>query len=69
MRAGVKGPFTPIEVPGALATLATGIDDRGRITGLYGHAEAGLSSARIRRHPSSRPPWLPVGLGDRGGTR
>jgi hypothetical protein len=32
---GPEGPFTQIDVPGAPNTLASGIDDRGRIAGFY----------------------------------
>ena len=35
LREGPGGPVTPIDVPGAPATLASGIDDRGRVAGLY----------------------------------
>jgi hypothetical protein len=32
---GVKGPFTPVDFPGAPRTQVGGIDDRGRIVGRY----------------------------------
>jgi probable HAF family extracellular repeat protein len=35
LRSGANGPFTPVDVPGAPSTLATDIDDRGRIVGIY----------------------------------
>ena len=35
LRKGAEGPFTRIAFPGAPSTLATGIDDRGRIAGIY----------------------------------
>jgi probable HAF family extracellular repeat protein len=37
---GAKGPFTPIDFPGASLTAAGGIDDRGRIVGTYQNATA-----------------------------
>jgi probable HAF family extracellular repeat protein len=37
---GAGGPFTGIDVPGAPATGATGINDRGQIVGLYANPEA-----------------------------
>jgi hypothetical protein len=35
VKQGPDGPLTPIDVPGAPNTLASGIDDRGRIAGFY----------------------------------
>jgi hypothetical protein len=32
---GIKGPFTPVEVPGAPRTLATGINDHGQVVVAY----------------------------------
>jgi hypothetical protein len=37
---GASGPFTPIDVPGAPASGATGINDRGQIVGLYANPAA-----------------------------
>jgi hypothetical protein len=37
---GVRGPFTPISVPGAPDTLALGLNDRGQITGVYNNPNA-----------------------------
>jgi probable HAF family extracellular repeat protein len=55
LRDGVDGPFTEIAFPGAPGTLATGIDDRGRIVGLYENPNAAPSGARSRAAAS---PWL-----------
>jgi probable HAF family extracellular repeat protein len=49
---GVDGPFTRIDVPGAPATGATGINDRGQIVGLYANPEAA---------PSPQPTATPMG--------
>jgi probable HAF family extracellular repeat protein len=35
LRDGIEGPFTEARFPGAPRTVATGIDDRGRIVGVY----------------------------------
>jgi probable HAF family extracellular repeat protein len=37
LRNGPRGRFTPIDVPGALGTAATDINDAGTIVGLYGN--------------------------------
>jgi probable HAF family extracellular repeat protein len=39
LRKGVEGPFTPIDFPGALGTIPRGIDDQGRIVGIYANPE------------------------------
>jgi probable HAF family extracellular repeat protein len=69
LRIGPDGPFTPIDYPGALGTIARGIDDRGRIVGLYGNPDAAPSTARTRAQLPPLLPRLPLGLGDREGTR
>jgi uncharacterized membrane protein len=48
LRDGATGPFTPIDVPGALGTGATGINDAGTIVGSY------ESPAAPRPQPASR---------------
>jgi uncharacterized membrane protein len=35
LRNGVKGPFTPLDVPGASATFVSSINDLGQIVGAY----------------------------------
>jgi hypothetical protein len=35
LRNGVDGPFTPINYPGSIGTLATGINNAGQIVGIY----------------------------------
>jgi hypothetical protein len=40
---GVNGPFTPISVPGAPTTVASGLNDRGQITGAYNNPNAAPS--------------------------
>ena len=37
---GVKGPFTPIDFPGAPRTVAIDINDRGQIVGAYENPDA-----------------------------
>lgn len=51
---GPRGRLTRIDVPGAPATLASGIDDRGRIAGLYLNPNA-APSARSSRAMSMPP--------------
>jgi len=48
LREGVKGPFTPIGFPGAPRSLATGINDRGRIVGVYENPNATPAAQRSR---------------------
>ena len=38
---GVGGPFTRIRFPGALTTLAFGLNDRGQVTGAYNNPQFG----------------------------
>jgi len=40
LRGGAGGPFTPIDVPGAPGTSATGINDAGVIVGVYTNPNA-----------------------------
>ena len=53
-RAG--GPLTRIDVPGAPATVASGIDDRGRIAGLYLNPNAAPGAAS-GSPPATSPAW------------
>jgi hypothetical protein len=46
LKSGPDGPFTPIDVPGAPNTLASGIADGGRITGFYLNPNFSASSER-----------------------
>jgi probable HAF family extracellular repeat protein len=66
MRDGVDGPFTEINVPGASATFATGIDDRGRIVGLYGNATPESATQHSEAMPMPMPAHgaLPPSVGD-----
>jgi hypothetical protein len=64
LREGVGGPFTPIDYPGALGTLPRGIDDHGRVVGIYSNPNAAPSIARARAKVPRRLPRLPLGLGD-----
>jgi probable HAF family extracellular repeat protein len=45
LRDGADGPVTRIEIPGALGTGATGINDRGQIVGRYGNPNATTGAA------------------------
>ena len=54
-RTGVKGPFTPIDVPGALGTLPRGIDDHGRIVGIYENPNAGPTPQPNAMQPMGAP--------------
>jgi hypothetical protein len=51
---GVEGPLTRIEFPGALGTLATDINDRGQIVGIYANPDA----APDRQRSPMRSPML-----------
>jgi YD repeat-containing protein len=56
LRDGAGGPFTRIDAPGATDTGASGIDDRGRIVGLYQKPNATPSARRARaRQPAPVP--------------
>jgi hypothetical protein len=55
---GPGGPFTRIDVPGASDTGATGIDDRGRIVGVYENPNATMSGQRAR---AGAPMDVPAG--------
>jgi uncharacterized membrane protein len=52
LRKGADGPVTPVEVPGALGTAATDIDDAGRIVGIYGNPDY---KSRARRAEGMSP--------------
>jgi hypothetical protein len=63
LRRGVGGPFEEVRFPGAARTIATGIDDRGRIIGTYENPdfEPDVPGARVQ---SAEPPLgLPAVLG------
>ena len=71
-RAGVGGPATRIDVPGADQTGAFGISDRGRIVGLYESAPATNALGDAMRgvgHGTGRPTprsQFPAFVADRG---
>ena len=46
---GVKGPFTPIDVPGAPRNLVFGLNDHGQLVGTYENLDA------MPMAPSSSP--------------
>ena len=48
---GADGPLTRIDFPSALGTLATDIDDRGRIVGIYGNPTAAPDGQRSPMRP------------------
>jgi probable HAF family extracellular repeat protein len=48
LRDGIEGPFTEVRFPGAPRTVATGIDDRGRIVGVYENPNYQSSTATPR---------------------
>jgi probable HAF family extracellular repeat protein len=68
LREGVDGPFTEIKVRGQL-TLATGIDDRGRIVGLYENPDAAPGAQRSRAAAMPLLHALPLASGERKATR
>jgi uncharacterized membrane protein len=63
LRKGPHGPVTPIDYPGALGTIVRGIDDGGRVVGLYGNPDPAPSIARTRAQLPPLMPGLPFGLG------
>jgi hypothetical protein len=65
LRDGVDGPFTEIAFPGAPRTIATGIDDQGRIVGVYENPGAEPTVARSRAQATQRFSALPLGPGAR----
>jgi hypothetical protein len=69
VRDGAGGPFTRIDVPGATDTGASGIDDRGRVVGLYQKPNATPSARRARARQPTLVPALPPSLAERRETR
>jgi probable HAF family extracellular repeat protein len=57
MRRGVEGRFTELTYPGAPRTLAMGIDDRGRIVGIYENPNVVPGAQRSRVRPPTRAIW------------
>ena len=51
---GAKGPLTRIDFPGALGTLATDINDRGQIVGIYANPDA----TSDRQQPPMQMPMM-----------
>jgi probable HAF family extracellular repeat protein len=62
LRKGVDGPFEEVRFPGAPRTIATGIDDRGRIIGIYENPNFEPDVPGDRVQPKDPPPELPPGL-------
>jgi hypothetical protein len=56
-RRGFKGPFTPIDFPGAPRTIAGGINDQGKIVGAYANPNPAPSVARTGSQPPTPAPW------------
>jgi hypothetical protein len=52
---GVKGPFTPIDVPGAPRNLVFGLNDRGVLVGVYENTAATPSPQATGILPFPRP--------------
>ena len=57
---GTKGVFTTIELPGALATSADDINNRGQIVGTY--VDAGGGPVFLCRTEGSAPPSMSQAL-------
>jgi uncharacterized membrane protein len=53
LRNGVKGAFTPVDVPGSTSTTAAGINNLGQITGGYAPAATGSSPSPTGMQPMS----------------
>ena len=62
LREGVGGQFEEVRFPGAPRTIATGIDDRGRIVGIYENPNFEPDRLGARVQPADPPPALPAGL-------
>jgi probable HAF family extracellular repeat protein/YD repeat-containing protein len=56
---GARGPFTPIDVPGAPRSTAYGLNDRGEITGQYENTAAAPTPQRERTTPPMGISGLP----------
>jgi uncharacterized membrane protein len=60
LRHGADGPFTPIDIPGAIVgTNATGINDHGQIVGRYGNPNAMPGQPPPDMAPPTRPGHRP----------
>jgi hypothetical protein len=65
---GPRGPFTAVDVPGAPQTLASGIDNRGRIAGFYQNPKVAPAAQRSRAAmPLLHAP--PLASGEKKGAR
>jgi hypothetical protein len=62
---GADGPVTQIDVPGVPATAAYGLDDRGRLVGVYDNPNVTPTAVRSSAAATPQPEALPLGLGDR----
>jgi hypothetical protein len=63
---GARGPATQIDVPGAQRTTVYGIDDRGRLIGVYDNPKA-VSAKRPRAtQPDPMADAMPLGLASAG---
>jgi hypothetical protein len=60
LRDGIEGPFTEVRFPGAPRTIATGMDDRGRIVGVYENPNYQSPTATPRPRPALDQ-WPPEG--------
>ncbi len=61
---GARGPVTQIDVPGAPATTVYGLDDRGRLIGVYDNPNAAAAKQRQSTQPSPMDDDMPLGLAD-----
>ena len=62
---GVGGPVTQIDVPGAPNTSVYGLDDHGRLIGVYDNPNAAPSAQRARLQQPSLLDALPLGLAEK----
>jgi uncharacterized membrane protein len=69
LRDGAGGPFTRIDAPGATDTGASGIDNRGRVVGLYQKPSATPSALRARPRTPAAVPALRIRLAQRSQAR
>ncbi len=59
---GADGPVTQVDVPGAPRTAVFGLDDRGRLVGVYENPDAPSARQRDRAQQPSLLGELPLGL-------
>ncbi len=62
---GARGPATQIDVPGTQRTGVYGLDDRGRLIGVYDNPKAAPAKRPQATQPRPAADAMPLGLADR----